>query len=244
MSLLILSGIITAAGTVGVVTVQTLRQAIAVDQGLIAYYAAESGVEDGLYEFRKKETTLAAMPGSGSLVNGSTWSRTTSNANTSLTKTVAQNSSWEINLYDQDSSLSPLSNPIKSVRLAWTGSGSEWAEVEITPWGSDGNIQTPTTQLFSSASNPALVNLQDATTVLYRLRVKALYAALTNLTVTAYSGLNATGAQVNIPAQITLISTGSFSRSKQAVRALMPNRTPLSDVFGYVIFTEDDLVKP
>ncbi|MEK7165010.1 MAG: hypothetical protein AAB779_03630, partial [Patescibacteria group bacterium] len=42
MSMLILSGIVTAASTMGIVTIQNLRQSIAVDQGLVAFYAAES----------------------------------------------------------------------------------------------------------------------------------------------------------------------------------------------------------
>ena len=244
MSMLILSGIVTAASTMGIVTIQNLRQSIAVDQGLVAFYAAESSIEGGLYELRKKETAAASLPASGTLTNTATWERAITTTTSSLQKDIAQNDSWEVNLYDVDNSLSPLANPIKSVKISWTGPGTEWIEAEVEPWTTGGVLDTPVKSLFSSASNPAVVNLQDATTVLYRLRLKALYSNLTGVTVTAWSGLNASGSQVDLPAQVTMIATGSFRRTKQAVRALMPHRTPLSGVFDYVLFAEDDLVKP
>lgn len=244
MSMLILSGIVTAASTMGIVTIQNLRQSIAVDQGLVAYYAAESGIEGGLYELRKKETAAASLPLSGTLTNTATWARSIATTLPSLQKDIKQNDFWEVNLYDADASLSPLASPIKSVKIAWTGPGTEWIEAEVEPWTAAGVLDTPVKSLFSSTSNPAIVNLQDATTVLYRLRIKALYSNLTGVTVTAWSGLNASGSQVSIPAQVTMISIGSFRRTKQAVRALMPQRGPLSGVFDYVLFAEEDLVKP
>lgn len=244
MSMLILSGIVTAASTTGIVTIQNLRQSIAVDQGLVAFYAAESSIENGLYELRKKETAVSALPASGTLTNTATWERTVTNTVPSLESDISRNDFWEINLYDPDNSLSVLSNPIKSIKIAWTGPGTEWLEAEVEPWTTGGVLGSPVKSLFSSASNPAVVNLQDATTVLYRLRLKALYSNITDATITAWSGLDGGGSQVNIPAQITMIATGSFRRTKQAVRATMPHRSPLSGVFDYVLFAEDDLVKP
>ena len=154
MSILILSSIITAASTMGTITLQNLRLGIAVDNGLVALYAAESGVEDALYEIRKNETAAAALLANGTLANNASWARTITTTTMSLGKTVPINGSWEINLYEPDTSLSPLSNPIKSLRLSWAGSGSEWAEVKITPWTTAGSLGAPTTQLFSAASNP------------------------------------------------------------------------------------------
>lgn len=243
MSILIMAGIVTAASTLGIITIQNIQQGILVDQGILSHYAAESGVEDALYEIRKNAASASGLPAAGSLGNFSSWTRSITTTSESLSSDIAENDFWHVDLYDPDTSLSPLANPIKSVRLTWTGSGSEWIEVQVTPWGTDGNIGTPSTQLFSASSNPAVVNLQDASTVLYRLRVKALYSDVTGMTATAYSALNAGGSQVDIPARVTILSVGSFRRAKQAVRAAMPAREPLSGVFGYVIFSEEDLIK-
>ncbi len=243
MSVLIMAGIITAASTMGLITIHNLQQGILIDHGILSYYAAESGAEDALYEIRKNDAAAGGLPASGTMGNSASWSRSITATAQSVTSDISKDDFWHIDLYDPDASLSPLTNPIKSARLAWTGSGSEWIEVQITPWGTDGNLGTPTTQLFSAASNPAIVNLQDSTSVLYRLRIKSLYADVTDMTVTAWSALNAGGAQVNIPARITILSIGSFRRAKQAVRASMPQREPLSGVFGYVVFSEDDLIK-
>lgn len=244
MSLLILASILASASSVGVLTMQNLRVAIAVDHGILAGYAAESGLEDGLFEIRKNETAAASLPASGTLSNNSRWSRAVTAAAAVMSRpTLAANDVWQIDLYDPDSSLSALGSPIKSVTVSWSGSGAEWVEAEVAPWQTNGALGTPSTQLFSAASNPAIVNLQDSTAVMYRLRIKALYADLTNLTITAYSELNGSGAVVNLPAQITMISTGSFVRAQQAARATMPQRSPLSGVFGYVLFSEEDLIK-
>ena len=243
MSLLILSGIMTAASSFSIITIQNLRQSVLTDNGLRAFYAAESGIEDGLYELRKNETAVASLDASGALSNTGTWDRTVATPIQTLTKDLGGSEAREISLYDPDSSLSSLSSAVKSLKLAWTGAGSEWAEVQITPWTTAGTLGTPSTQVFSAASNPATVNLQDTSTALYRVRIKALYADITSMTVTAYSGLNLGGSQVDIPAYITMYATGEYSLANQVVRARLPHRPPLSGQFWYVLFSEEDLVK-
>jgi len=243
MSLLILSGMVTAASSFAVISLSNLQQSILIDNGIRAFYAAESGVEDGLYELRHNETAVSSLNLSGSISNGGTWTRTVNTTMQQLTQDVDTNDFWEINIYDPDASLSSISSPIKSLRLAWTGSGSEWVEVQITPWNTAGALGAPTTQIFSSVSNPAIVNLQDTTATLYRVRIKALYSDITNMTVTAYSGLNAGGSQVSIPAYITMYVTGLYSRVNQVVRAQLPHRAPIGGQFGYVLFSEQDLIK-
>ncbi|MBI2050599.1 MAG: hypothetical protein HYT31_02230 [Parcubacteria group bacterium] len=243
MSLLVLSGIMTAASSFGIITIQNLRQSVLTDNGLRAFYAAESGIEDGLYELRKKETAVASMSASGALSNGGTWERTIDASIASLAQDLGENDTWEISLYDPDSSLSPLASTVKSLKLAWTGTGSEWVQAQITPWTTAGTLGIPSTQLFSAASNPAILNLQDASTVLYRVRLKALYDDITDMTITAYSGLNWGGSQVDIPGYITMYATGAYSRANQVVRARFPHRAPLSGQFGYVLFSEENLIK-
>jgi len=243
MSILILSGITTAASSFGILTIQNLRQSVLVDNGLRAFYAAESGIEDGLYELRKNETVVSSMASSGALSNGGTWDRTVATDIASLTQDVDEHDTWEISLYDPDSSLSSLTNTVKSLKLAWTGSGSEWVHAQIIPWTTLGTLGAPSTQLFSAASNPATINLQDASSVLYRVRLKALYGDITDMTVTAYSGLNLGGSQVDIPGYITMYATGEYSLANQVVRARFPHRSPLSGQFGYVLFSEEDLIK-
>lgn len=243
MSILILSGIMTAASSFGIITIQNLRQSVLIDNGVRAFYAAESGIEDGLYELRKNETAVASMGASGALSNAATWDRTVATDIQSLTRDLDENDTWEISLFDPDSSLSSLASTVKSLKLAWTGSGSEWVQAQIIPWTTSGTLGAPSTQLFSAASNPATVNLQDASTVLYRVRIKALYGGITDMTVKAYSGLNLGGSQVDVPGYITMYSTGEYSLSNQVVRAQMPHRPPLSGQFGYVLFSEEDLIK-
>ena len=209
MSILILSGIVASASSFAVITMQNLKQSISIDNGIRAYYAAETGAEDALWEIRKNETPISELDGDiGGILNSSgTWSRTVDKTITQLTKDIAKNDFWEINLFDADSSLSALSNPIKSVQLSWAGSGSEWVQVQIMPWDSNGAIGTPSEKIFSASSNPAIVNLQDSSNSLYRLRIKALYSDISDMTITAYSNIDKGGSQVHIPGFLTIYST-------------------------------------
>jgi hypothetical protein len=246
MSILILSGIMTAASSVGIITIQSLKQSSLIDNGIHAFYAAESGVEDALYEIRKNETATATVNGgTGFLSNSSRWSRTVSTTITQRVSDIDENDFWHIDLYNPDSSISSIANPVKSLKLSWTGGGAEWVEVQIIPWDTSGVIGTPSEQIFSSASSGgAIVNLQDLTTALYRVRIKALYSDITDMTVTAYGALNALGGtEVDVPGFLTIYSTGTFSRANQVVRAQMPHRAPLSGQFGYVLFAEQDIIK-
>jgi hypothetical protein len=240
MSMLILASIVTAASSFGIVTLQNLKQAILVDNGVRSFYAAESGIEDGLYELRKNETASSALDGSGGLLNGSTWSRTVNNTVLSLTSDINENDFWHVNLYNPDSSLTQIPTPIQSLRINWIGSGSEWIEVRLTPWDTTGTLGNPITKVFSAASNPAIINVSSA---LYRVRVKALYSDVTDATITAFSGLDTTGSQINIPGYITMYSTGEFRKTNQVVRATMTQRAPIGEQFIYVLFSEEDLIK-
>ncbi len=243
MSILILSGMITAASSFGVISLSNLKQSILTDNGARAFYAAESGVEDALYELRKNETAVASLASSGSLSNGGTWTRTVSTTIQSITRDIKKNDFFEVDLYDPDASLSSLGAPARSLKLAWSGSGSEWVEVQVASWTTSGTLGTPSTQTFSATSNPATVNLPDASTALYRVRIKALYGDITGMALSAYSGLNLGGSPVSIPAYLTVYATGAHSRANQVVRAQMPHRPPLSGQFGYVLFSEQDLIK-
>ncbi len=243
MSLLIMSGIVISASTIGIITIQNLQQSILVDHGILSHYAAESAAEDALYEIRKNNTSVSSISLSGNLYNTASWTRSITSTVPLVSGYIKKNDFLHIDLYNPDSSLTSLANPIRSILLSWTGSGSEWVEVQIISWSSSGVFGAQSTQLFSSASNPAVVNLQDSSSIFYRVRIKALYADISNMTITAYSALNASGSTVDIPARINMLATGSFGRSKQSLRVTMPQRSPLSGLFGYVIFSEEDLIK-
>lgn len=244
MSIVILSGIITAASSFAIITMSNLNQAVLIDNSSRAFYAAESGIEDALYEIRKNRTEIEDIALSGVLSNSSIWSRNILNDAQQIIFDIDENDFEYVDLYDPDSSLSALDDPIKSIKLSWTGDGTEWIEVQIISWTKNkGEIQTPTEQIFSAVSNPAIVNLENSNNILYRIRIKAIYSGVEDMVVTVYSGLNASGSQVNIPGFLTIYSNGSFSRAMQSISARMPQREALSGNFGYVLFSEEDLIK-
>lgn len=241
MSILILTGLLSAAGTIGLITLKNLQQANLTDSGLMAIYAAESGVEDALYELRKLGTPAGSI-GGGSLDNLATYTRTVTTLHESINRlSLDKGDSWHIDLISPNGTLAALDNPIKSLLITWQSSGAAWLEVQVTPWDTSGNLGTPITNILDPASS-GIVNLLAGDTILYRVRVKPLYENITNVVVKAYSSFDA-GNQVDLPGQNIILSTGSFGRAKQSLRATMPQRAPLSGAFDYVLFTESDLVK-
>jgi len=241
LSLLIMASTLTAASSFGIITIQNLRQSGSVDNGIRAYYAAESAVEDGLYEIRKNLTAVSGMAPTGSLSNGGAWSRSITTTVNQITSSISENDFIYLDLYDPDDSL--VSKNIKQLVLTWSGAGS-WLEVQIAPWkGSlwtDSNLGAPTAQVYSVTQSPKTVTLNSLNSLLYRVRLKALYADIDAITVSAK---DESGADAPIPAQITMYGTGEFSRANQVVRATMPQRSPLSGVADYVLFIEEDLIK-
>ena len=242
MSVLILTGLLSAASTIGLLTLKNIKQTILVDASAVAFYAAESGVEDSLYEIRKNDTAPSSL-GDGSLGNSATFSRTISTNQESVASDISEDDIWSVNLYNPNDTLAPLDNPIKSLLLSWQSSGSAWLEVRVTPWDTSGNIGIPASYLLDPASS-GILNLEDSTATIYRAQIRPLYEDVTNVVVKAYSAFDAaSGTQVDLPSNITVYSEGAFSRSKQVVRSVMPARSPLSGAFSYVLFTEDDLIK-
>jgi len=243
MSVLVLAGMVTAASSYAVVSMQNIKQSILVDNGIRSFYAAESGVEDALYEIRINKTPVSNLSSSGYLSNASSWERSVEKNVEQEIFDIEKNDFQYIDLFDSDSSLSSLSSPIKSLKLSWLGDGAEWVNVQISSWSSSGTLNNPSEQSFSASSNPAIVNLQDSTSSLYRIRIKALYADIEDMTVEAYSDFDASGSQVSIPGIVNIYSEGKFSRTSQALRAMAKHRGGLSGQFGYVLFSEEDLVK-
>lgn len=246
MTLLVLSAIVTAAGTVSIITVQHIRNSSLIDDGVRAFYAAESGIEHGLYAIRKQEISAASIAtASGALSNGGTWDRIITSTVASLASDIAEDDTWQVDLYNPDDSLSQLDTAIQSITINWdhdAAGGSEWVLATIVPWDAGtGTPGIPTAQLFSAVSANPMVNLSAAQ--VHRVRIKALYADVQDVAITAYDQTNGAGSVVNIPASITMYSTGEYAQANSVVRATMPQKTPLSGVFNFVLFAEEDVYK-
>ncbi|MBN1585048.1 pilus assembly PilX N-terminal domain-containing protein [Candidatus Uhrbacteria bacterium] len=74
----------------------------------------------------------------------------------------------------------------------------------------------------------------------YRVRLRAEYSDLRNVTVRAY---NQFGDQVNIPGRAVIDSWGRFGNTTQRLTVRIPRKIPLSPLFSFAVFSECSLVK-
>lgn len=224
-----------------------------IDSSAIAYYASESGVEKNLYAIRKEDYGVEYLKtnsfyNTGSLGNNSLWyldldECVGSKSEINISK-IKKDNSYQVDLYNPDDSLT--SQDIRSIRLEWSGDPSAKLEVSWSSWKNGNFIPNTNKRFFSNAESPIVMNLstiENNAANIYRLRLKSLYNDINDINLKAFSLDDGVGEQKNIPSIITLKSVGEFSNNKQAVQVEMSRRSPVSGVWDFVIFSQEDIVK-
>lgn len=266
LALLVMASVMTAGLAIGAIIINEIRQARNIDFSSIAYYAAESGVEQALYKLRKEDAVLvcpgtsscdengfctspdkeACLRSEGSLTNQSSWSRTVTDKELSIYGKLKKNETLQVDLYDPDNITAAAG--VESVKIEWTPQcvppNTSTIEVSYIAWKPAEGWSTSTEQRFkySSTSSP-VINNSFSSTKSYRIRIKALYCDISNLIVTAWANNDGGAPQVQIPARIVLNSKGSYVNLRQAVKMTMPRKSPMSGLYDYVLFSECSLVK-
>ena len=242
-ALLVLAALSAASLALSGSVISSLKQAQAIDMAIRAYYAANAGAEEALYNFRKLDNTVASLNGSATLPNKSSWVRTAQGNEETITTSLKANQSFQLDLYDPENSLTAMASTMRSIKLNWTGPGNEWIEVSYSPWNTDGTVyDVVAKRLFGSSAQPAIINLIGPA-YLYKVRIKALYADVSDLTIRAYGSFAALPPEVPIPGRLKIKVTGKASETYQAIEVTMPQKNPASSLYDYVIFSEDPLIK-
>ncbi len=255
LSLLVLAGVLLTSLTVGSLVLRELRVSIVSDQSQAAYYAAESGLEQGLYLWRleqKKGTDLSVTEASPVALadSGASWWRQSSLTETTSLFTLKQNDSQQIDLFNPEDSLD-TSVKAQSVKLSWDnnanscpGAGSEWLEVVWSAWQGAATLDYDVERRYFSSSQAGgvVINL-DPSYVNYRLRLRALYGDVCDLAIQAYKQPNAVGETYELPAKVVINSVGRLGGTRQSLSVTLPALPPQAGVFDYTIFSECSIFK-
>lgn len=242
--MLIMASIVTASAATSRLVINEVLQSVQLDRSVVAFYAAEAGVERGLYQARHNGFDATAFNQlTDDLPNNSSYQLAAADTENALYASLNQDDSYQVDLFDA-SGLSALANPIKSLRISWTGPGS-WLEIKWTAWTTGGVIDNPQSVYISQVSSPYAVQLNDSTVYLYRVRVIARDAPASNIQITAYDNL---GVQVAIPGRISIkglgkYPVGSAQASAQAILVTMPQQSPVAGLYDYVLYSEEDIKK-
>ncbi|MFH0804810.1 MAG: pilus assembly PilX N-terminal domain-containing protein [Patescibacteria group bacterium] len=213
-ALLVISLITAIAITLSAIVINELRLTANAADATLAYYAAESGIERGLYAVKSYRTQPdKALGDAVTSIQQFVDTNFTNNAQYSCAGTSAsivkvenrlirQNQSVSVDLYSASDPLGADTSTsiVRSVRVQNSGTDPlSYADVSWTAWDTDGNIGTSTSaRRIIEPSNllgdgwPINIDTGFAfpslgTPVGYRLRVKALYGDLSGVTVTPYT---------------------------------------------------------
>jgi len=240
-------------------TINQIKQTRDIKKATIAFYAAEAGIEEGLYQVRKNDREVEALP---AILGGMTDNATSTIAGfdyeTIIYDHLNVNEIVSLDLYD-------ISNPqagIKCLNLQWDGKPASWLEVtwqsfKIGTYPGDANIQKHffAYNVPGGGTQSYNLNLQGSLPTedyMHSAQIKALYDEVKNLRVQAYQTYgdpNCSGL-VNVPSRLYITSIGEYpasggptERAKQKITVSLPEKTPLSPLFDYVMFSEEEIEK-
>lgn len=243
LSLFVLSAILVSALSAGNLIFRQLKITGSGDRGIQAFYVAESGLEDALYDFRQLGiTSLTINEGSALSLGKGRWWRTSSETVSSLNMILNENAVTEVQLFNPTNG----NDQAQSIELSWNsdpttcpGADFTWLEVVQSYW-SVTQSQSQRSLLSSSDANSAIVNLSGSYPY---VRLRALFGDACNLSLTAYDGIDGTGSVFDIPAQLQITATGEVSDARQALSITVPAKAPQFGAFDYTLFSESAICK-
>jgi len=254
-----------------------INKAAAIDDSIVAYYAADAGLEESLYLLKKQEAA-------DSLVDLKNDIRPDNNAMeaTGAVWSIADSTDYEKNvlrqrLYDGQSVKFFIlnrnsTNLTESVVLEWFKGGEDTSKLQVnltqlSPQQDDASgawiYLTDTSEVELSDTGKIgsrCFDLKDASLNLnggvlsppidYLLELKVLGGQgdfVENLSVDAYDYFcdSISGKSPNPEGitSLTLKSSGTYGRSTQTIIAHILPKDPVSGLFGFVLFSEQDVVK-
>jgi len=252
LALLILASVLATSLTVGALVLRELRVSIVSDQGQAAYYAAESGLEQGLYLWRLEGKQGSELNANTTVLAGNqaTWTRSGTVTQNIYQATLKKDQTAQLDLFDPNDSLSGTTQA-QSVKISWDnnpsscpGAGSEWLELGWSAWqtGSTLNYDVQQRYFSSSQANGLVINFNPTFTN-YRLRLRAMYSDICDLSVQAFRQPNAVGDIYQLPARLTINSVGYQGNTSQSLSVTVPQQPTQAPVFDYALFSECSLFK-
>ncbi len=246
LALLVMAGIMTVSTGTSLLVMSEIRQSLYLDQSIISFYAAESGVEKALYQVRRGQVEVTDLNNtSEELNNEANYSLYTSNTVNTIYTSLLQDQSYQLDLYDPGT-LTALAQQIRYLNITWQGAGSN-LEVNWACWGTNGVLGEPQSRLYSVTLSPVSIQLNTVPNCeLHRVKITARNAGATNIEITARTTQD--GNTVPIPARVQIKGLGEYpsgnnEASRQAILVTMPEKNPLSNLYDYVLYSEADILK-
>jgi hypothetical protein len=272
-TLLIMSVLISVAISFSYFIISDINKARAIDNSIVAYYAADAGMEESLYTLKKQQsvkflTQLKGQKGSGNLATAkSSWD-------------IGESTDYETRFFRQRLSNGQTAkffllnrantNGTKSIAVNWKKGAGTAPQLQVSLTQLKPQKQTPTNAIVYYTDTSG-VEISDTPTnnnvpTCYPLKDRGLdnipltpapdYAVefkvlgllpddyVDSLTVQAYNSDDCS--QNPNPTGITnltLKSKGVYNKSNQYIIAQLTPKDTLSGLAGFVLFSEEDITK-
>ncbi len=254
LSLLIIAAVTAVAVAISVLIINEVIGTRGITYSVKSFYASETAIEKGLWllrDYRRRgetiEDTIDALngDGSGALQDARvTWQRQATNISEDVSVNIRKDESVFFDLYDTDGIHKPRSVNISTpdcgptnIQLAWTGWAPGTGYYDRTwknfPAPCNGSVDIPLE--YNPSEDPER----------FRLQIRAFDGAATDLTLVVKDELDQI---LDIASTIQMTAVGVFPdgsvlSASQAIQASVPWILPISDIYSYVIYSEEDLTK-
>ena len=266
LTLIIMSVLLATAITFAVFIISDIKQAKSIDDSITAYYAADTGIEASLFQFRKGwiSSTADLFPNSVMPSNNSTWdvSKSTDTEDVIVRQRLYNGQSIKLFFLNRDNG----GNPVNRIGIVWKSNNSNM-QVNFTQLIPQFNDANQSLVYYTDQSKYEAVdsNLAGATCYEFKdlkineqtkrgapsdyvVEIKALGLDgdyIENLKVQAYKGDDCSlGNRIDgAISNIAIVSNGKQNQSVQQVTAQIPPKDPVSGISSFVLFSEEDITK-
>lgn len=249
LALLVMSTIMAASTGLAVIVISEIRQSRSIDNAILAYYGAESGVEESLYKIRKEKESIENLVKEEELSNGVNWWIGADDISNMVEKiSVAElkkEQFIELDIYD------PTAGEPTNIRYLGISVGEGSGNVEVSWFGWQGGNLSEYKVIPSVLLEENERQIIDLTSGVgpqfaYRVKIKSLNNDIQLLEVKAYSinPIEDEDAESELmPARIRSTVRGEYRGSRQAIYFEMPRQSPLGGLFDFVLFSEESIIK-
>jgi len=253
LALLVMSTIMAASVGLASIVISEIRQSRSMDNAILAYYGAESGVEESLYKIRKEKKPIDELVVEKKLGNDVDWYIKSGDITNMVDKIsvpeLKKDQFIEIDIYDPSTE---EDTKVKLLELTLLELGEEDnPNFEVSWFGWKGGILSNykticITRTFFTEDDGDYKYVIDLAKPFgepqfaYRIKVKALYYDINLLEIKAYDSAEEL---VNMPARIKATVRGEYRGSRQSIDFEMPRQSPLGGLFDFVLFSEESIIK-
>lgn len=224
LALVIMAVMVTTGLILGTIIVREVRLSALADKGITALYAAETAGEEAIYRVYKLGEDPTTLSVSGNFSNGATWGRETKITDRRfIFDLLPENATGEVNIYN-NVNLDEAAG-VESFSIDWT-SGQD-LEVTLMEWDGSALSEISSAPYTCSGApcNPIVINTPTSNRA-YQVLLTATGAPITDLIVNVYLNDGGSGDPVQVDIPVTVIATGTYQGSRQAIRLRVPTPAP------------------